>query len=84
MDVEFTPAAAHEYRELPLTIRVRIDKVIVRLRNWPDVSGVERLTKDWKHHARVRTGDYRVVFHLASDTRIVIDRVGHRRDVYFD
>jgi mRNA-degrading endonuclease RelE of RelBE toxin-antitoxin system len=59
----------------------RVFDVIDRLERWPEVSGVKWLTGEWKNHARIRTGDYRVVFHLRGPD-VVIDRIAHRRDAY--
>lgn len=84
MDIQLSDEARDQSLKLPLSIRVRIEEVVDRLRNWPRVSGVKWLTGVWKNHARIRTGDYRVVFHLAGDDLIVVDRIAHRRDVYAD
>ncbi|MEX0775879.1 MAG: type II toxin-antitoxin system RelE/ParE family toxin [Phycisphaeraceae bacterium] len=58
--------------------------MITRLEKWPRVSGVKWLTGDWKHHARIRTGDYRVIFRLLSGDELLIVRIADRRDAYAD
>jgi mRNA-degrading endonuclease RelE of RelBE toxin-antitoxin system len=83
MEVELTAHAVAQLDKLPSSIVGRIDSVVNRLRNWPNVSGVKRLTGDLKGNFRVRTGDYRVIFRLDA-RRIVIWRIANRRDVYED
>lgn len=79
--VVITPEAAGQIEELPLTIRTRMLGVMARLERWPDVSGAKPLRGDLAGRYRVRTGDYRVQFHLAGGT-IVVERVGHRDGFY--
>lgn len=70
--------------ELPRAIRPRIYAVLERLANWPHLSGVRWLAGDWGGHARIRTGDYRVIFRLEGDREIVVVRIADRRDAYAD
>ena len=48
----------------------------------PRPAGCSKLTgadNDW----RIRVGDYRVVYEIADDVRVVrVNRVRHRREVY--
>lgn len=67
-----------------MSVRCRVEEVVGRLEKWPHVSGVKWLTSDWKGHARIRTGDYRVIFRLANDDAIEIVRIANRRDAYAD
>ena len=83
MKVTITDEALMQIAELPRAIRPRVMNVTDRLAGWPQVSGVKWLTGDWKGHARIRTGDYRVVFKLEDDAVVVV-RIANRRDVYAD
>ncbi len=83
MEVELTADAVEQLGKLPSPIVGRVDTVVSRLRDWPNVSGVKRLTGNLKGNFRVRTGDYRVIFRL-DGRRIVIWRIANRRDVYED
>jgi mRNA-degrading endonuclease RelE of RelBE toxin-antitoxin system len=83
MEVELTAEAVAQLQALPSSIVGRIDGIINRLRRWPDVSGVKRLTGNLKGNFRVRTGGYRVIFRLDGQ-RIIIWRIADRRDVYED
>ena len=84
MEVELTPDAVDDYNKLPLTVRARVDGVFERLRRWPQVSGVKWLSGPWKGFARIRTGDWRVIFHLLNNRVIEVVRIADRRDVYDD
>jgi len=81
MEVWLSDEAGDEFDALPGAVQERVIALTVRLADWPQVSGVKWLAGAWKNHARIRTGDYRVIFHLERDG-IVIDRIAHRRDAY--
>ncbi|MEX0774869.1 MAG: type II toxin-antitoxin system RelE/ParE family toxin [Phycisphaeraceae bacterium] len=55
--------------------------MLARLEHWPQVSGAKWLTGRWKDRARIRTGDYRVIFRVAGDT-VWVQRVAHRSVAY--
>ena len=38
----------------------------------------------WEGHARIRTGDYRVIFRIEGDVEIIVLRIADRRDAYAD
>lgn len=82
MRVGITDEALAQIARLPGPIRPRIEAVLERLERWPTISGVKWLTEAWKQHARIRTGDYRVIFKLISDDEILVVRIAHRRDAY--
>ncbi len=59
----------------------RVDAAILALADNPRPSGCTRLKgrEEW----RVRVGDYRIVYAIDDDRRLVeILKVAHRRDVY--
>lgn len=80
-DVFLTPEAQKDVTRLPLGIRARMAKVFVRLAAWPDVSGAKPLTGNLAGRYRIRTGDYRIRFRVEG-ARVIIERIGHRKDVY--
>ena len=80
MPVELTPAAATQLSGLPRVIRARVAGVLERLERWPAVSGAKPLTGNLAGKYRIRTGDYRVQFHVAGDA--VVERIGHRDGFY--
>jgi len=83
MDVELTAGAVDQLNKLPSPIVGRIGELVSRLENWPEVSGVKRLTAGLKGNFRIRTGDYRIIFRVEA-TQIIIWRIANRKDVYED
>lgn len=79
--VTYEPVAAHELQTLPIAIRGRIAGIVVRLEQWPAVSGAKPLRGNLAGHFRIRTGDYRVQFRVEGD-EVIIERVGHRDGFY--
>jgi mRNA interferase RelE/StbE len=67
-------------------MRPRINDVLIRLGNWPEVSGAKALSGDLRGNWRIRTGDFRVLFRVEEDvvSVVVVWKVGNRRDVYDD
>lgn len=53
-----------------------------RLLKIPSPQGVEKLSGS-EHAYRIRLGDYRIVYEVVAEARLVeIQRVRHRKDVY--
>jgi mRNA interferase RelE/StbE len=76
--IVFTPAGARQWANLSGDVRRRIDG---RLREYA-ASGkgdVKRLKG--RAGARLRVGDWRVIFYEERDAIIVV-AVGHRREIY--
>jgi len=74
-------AAEKTLRRLSADIHARIITAIQGLANNPRPPGCRKLTgseNDW----RIRVGDYRVLYEIADEIRIVrVNRVGHRREI---
>jgi len=83
MRVELTADAAGELEALPNAIHARVLKVLARLAKWPAVSGAKPLRGSLAGHYRIRTGDYRVQFHVAGPS-VVVEKIGHRDGFYED
>jgi mRNA interferase RelE/StbE len=81
--VEVSPEALEQFLLLPRSIKGRVEKILRRLETWPAVSGVKPLSGNLAGWYRLRTGDYRVRFHLAGQV-LIVDKIGHRRDFYED
>jgi mRNA interferase RelE/StbE len=79
--VTILEAAERDLADLPGLVQARTYEVVQRLEKWPNVSGVKKLTGNWRGFSRIRIGDYRVVFEVLVD-RIRVVRVAHRREVY--
>jgi mRNA-degrading endonuclease RelE of RelBE toxin-antitoxin system len=80
-EVQLTHEASADFLRLPTAIKSRVKDVIVRLAEWPDVSGAKPMRRELKGAFRIRTGDYRVVFTVKGDA-VVVFRIDNRRDVY--
>ena len=81
--IVLTPAAAGELEQLSNPIHGRVLKLLVRLERWPDVSGAKPLRGGLAGRYRLRTGDYRIQFHVAADT-VTVEKIGHRDGFYGD
>lgn len=66
---------------IPAQERHRITSTLLELEQDPRPRGIEKIrgTELW----RIREGDYRLVYHVDDEEKIVtVVRIGHRRDVY--
>lgn len=81
--VKLTPEAARQLEALNNPIHGRMLKMIERLRNWPSVSGAKPLRHGLAGRYRIRTGDYRLQFHVDNDT-VYVEKIGHRDGFYED
>ena len=75
------PRAQRDMRSLQPVIRERTAAAMFLLPETPRPRGVTKFVgRDlW----RIRVGDYRIIYEIDDDARIVrVVRVGHRRDVY--
>jgi mRNA interferase RelE/StbE len=75
-------AAEKDLSRLSSEIHDRVITAIQALATNPRPTSCRKLTGS-KHDWRIRVGDYRVVYEIADEIRIVrINRVRHRREVY--
>lgn len=79
--VNLTTEAAKQLEELPNAIHARVLVLLERLKDWPAVSGVKRLSGNLAGWCRLRTGDYRLRFRVEGDI-VRVDKIGHRREFY--
>jgi mRNA interferase RelE/StbE len=80
--VDVRPRARRSLRQLDPFVRKAIGQVIDGLATDPRPPGVVSLTG---HHPylRVRSGDYRVIYTVDDQPRVVtVAAVGHRREIY--
>ena len=76
----YTNRADKDIQKLPPEIKKRIGKALLKYEQDPQrFSETLRDTKLGSY--RFRIGDYRVIFDLEG-SKIVVLRVGHRRDIY--
>jgi mRNA interferase RelE/StbE len=75
-------AAEKDLNRLSSEIHDRVIAAIRGLASEPRPPGCRKLAGS-KHDWRIRVGDYRVVYEIADEIRIVrVNRVRHRREVY--
>jgi mRNA interferase RelE/StbE len=79
--VSLTPEAAEQLEAINNPIHARVLKLLVRLEQWPDVSGVKPLSGDLAGWYRLRTGDYRVQFRV-DGSNVTVEKIGHRDGFY--
>lgn len=80
--IKFKTSAAKEFRKLPLKLQQRLQIAINNLKNNPRSGDTIKL-RDRGYLYRLRVGDYRIIYQIDDQNKIVvIFRVGHRRDVY--
>ena len=80
-DVHVQRAVLSALRDLPRDVARRVDAVLLHLEEAPRPPGAKKLAaRQWW---RLRIGDYRLLYTVDDDARIVaVYRLGHRRDVY--
>lgn len=80
-NVTLTPMAISQLEELGNPIHARLIKLLVRLQDWPKVSGAKLLSGELAGRYRLRTGDFRLQFFLNGD-EVVVEKIGHRDKFY--
>lgn len=76
--ISFTPAGARQWAKLSSSTRQRVDARLTEFAA-KGTGDVKRLKG--RGGARLRVGDWRVIFYEERDT-IVVVAVGHRREIY--
>jgi mRNA interferase RelE/StbE len=80
-EVRLHPEAARSYRRLHGRLRERIAAAIDGLAGEPRPRGASKLAG--RDDYRIRIGDYRVVYVVDDEERlIIVARIAHRREVY--
>lgn len=80
--LEITRQAQRQLGRLPASVAARVQAAIQGLASNPRPRGSLKMS-DMKNGWRIRIGNYRVIYDSHDDVlRVIIIRVGHRRDVY--
>ena len=80
IEVRLSPEAEADIKRLPTQMKYRLDDVLARLESWPQGSRAKWLKHEWTGHARIRMGDWRVIFKVENEVLVV--RIQHRSEVY--
>jgi mRNA interferase RelE/StbE len=76
--IAFSAAATRQWLKLSADVRRRLD---IKLSAFAQTGRGDVKRLKGRAGARLRVGDWRVVFYIEGDT-IVVAAVGHRREVY--
>jgi mRNA interferase RelE/StbE len=80
--LQWRKSTRKDLRRISRDMVSRIIAEVEKLADEPLPHGCEKLTSS-EHTYRIRVGDYRVIYELLRDPKIVeIPRVRHRKDVY--
>lgn len=79
----WSESAAKELKKLDRTVANRIYKKVSQLSENPYHSDVTKIVGD--PYFRLRVGDYRIIFDIQNNMlRILVLKVGHRKNVYMN
>ena len=80
-DLLIKQSVGKELEKLPRKDRIRTSRKIQELAFEPRPHGCEKLSAEEKY--RIRQGNYRVVYSIDDEKRVVlIVKIGHRKEVY--
>ena len=81
-EIQWRSSTKKDLRKLPAKEVPRIVALVETLASEPFPHGTEKLSGA-EHTYRIRVGDYRVIYEVWREVRIVlVQRVRHRSDVY--
>jgi mRNA interferase RelE/StbE len=81
--ITFQSSAQKELEHMPKQVVHKIGIAIEKLAKDPRPVGVKKLKNSDEDLYRIRVGDYRVIYVIRDDIRIVnIRRIGHRKEIY--
>ena len=81
--ISIKPSALKEINKLPTPTIKKIGKAIDGLSKNPRPDGVKKLKGSDEELYRIRIGDYRIVYSIEDEIKIIdILKVGHRKDIY--
>jgi mRNA interferase RelE/StbE len=82
MIVKWSEKALHDLEKIDKPIVQRIIKKIDWTFNNFDQIIPEKLSANLSGYYKIRIGDYRVIYLIENDIIIIIQAVGHRREIY--
>ena len=81
-ELQWRASTKKDLRKIPPQEVARIVAAVEELAQNPFPHGTEKLSGS-EHTYRIRVGDYRVVYEVSTEPRVItIERVRHRKDVY--
>ena len=81
--VVISRSAEKDLVKLPKKVLLPISNAIDALEEDPRPPGCKKLKGTTESLWRIRVGDYRIIYAIADEVRIVdVRKVGHRKDIY--
>ncbi len=81
--LEYTEAADDDMSRLDRRIAQTVRRRLLWLADNAEAINHRELTGQWSGYCRLQISDYRAIYYLEhDDRRVVVERVGHRSDVY--
>jgi mRNA interferase RelE/StbE len=81
--IEFDRKAIKDFRSIPMPVVKRIKSAIAQLADDPFSPGHKRLQGKLRDYARIRVGDYCIIYCVEQEALVVlVIRVGHRGEIY--
>lgn len=80
--IQWRNSTKKDIRSLPRQEVARVIEAVTELASDPLPHGSQKLSGSERTY-RIRVGDYRVIYEVFSDSRVVeVQRIRHRKDVY--
>jgi len=81
--ISIKPSALKELSRLPKAIVKKTEKAIDALAKEPRPVGVKKLKGIEEDLYRIRVGDYRIIYSIEDEIKIIdILKIGHRKEIY--
>ncbi len=81
--VELSDRAKDVLARLQKKTRLLIERRLIRLEANAESIKHVALKGEWQGYYRMRAGDYRIIYWIDHEERvIVVELIGHRRDIY--
>lgn len=81
--ISIKPSALKELNKLPKATVKKAEKAIDALALNPRPDGVKKLKNSAEDLYRIRFGDYRIIYSIEEEIKIVdILKIGHRKEIY--
>ena len=82
-NITIKPSALKELGKLPKAAIKKTERAIDALAKEPRPLGVKKLKGIDEDLYRIRVGDYRIIYSIEDEIKIIdILRIGHRKDIY--
>jgi mRNA interferase RelE/StbE len=79
MQIEIRKTAIKDLDGIPKDVKAAIHLKIGKLKNFPNIANIKKLT-NFEPAYRLRIGDYRILFDVVDNEKIVIGRILHRKE----